>query len=75
MVLVSEHSDSNKMTSGNISIVFGPNILYKHNKDEMDIHAQASAMSDQKDVANVVQLLIEKYDDIFSVSSLLKLFT
>lgn len=64
--LIASHSESNKMTSSNMSIVIGPNILYKSNRDTMDYAAQAASMGDQKDITDIVQNLIDHYDDIFS---------
>eukprot|EP01102_Stenamoeba_stenopodia_P011852 TRINITY_DN3667_c0_g2_i2.p1 TRINITY_DN3667_c0_g2~~TRINITY_DN3667_c0_g2_i2.p1 ORF type:complete len:1099 (+),score=343.39 TRINITY_DN3667_c0_g2_i2:137-3433(+) len=64
-VLVSAHSESNKMNASNMSIVIGPNILYKFGKDSNDYAAQAASIADQKDVTDVVQMFIDYYDDIF----------
>jgi len=65
LVLVSENAESNKMDSGNIGIVFGPNMLWRTTKKD-NLLTQVNAMHDQRDVADVIKFLIEHYDNLFA---------
>eukprot|EP01090_Pellita_catalonica_P021470 TRINITY_DN8047_c0_g1_i2.p1 TRINITY_DN8047_c0_g1~~TRINITY_DN8047_c0_g1_i2.p1 ORF type:complete len:406 (-),score=59.27 TRINITY_DN8047_c0_g1_i2:8-1195(-) len=55
---VASKSDINKMTSGNLSIVFGPNILGKRSKSIVD--------PDYSAVYDVCSHLIDHYETLFS---------
>eukprot|EP00005_Dracoamoeba_jomungandri_P004317 CAMPEP_0174259032 /NCGR_PEP_ID=MMETSP0439-20130205/7915_1 /TAXON_ID=0 /ORGANISM="Stereomyxa ramosa, Strain Chinc5" /LENGTH=1146 /DNA_ID=CAMNT_0015342765 /DNA_START=73 /DNA_END=3510 /DNA_ORIENTATION=+ len=55
---VSKHASQNKMNPHNLSIVFGPNLLYRESADPFDC-------SDFKEVYEVVGYLIEHYESIF----------
>eukprot|EP01114_Cavostelium_apophysatum_P010623 TRINITY_DN2457_c0_g3_i1.p1 TRINITY_DN2457_c0_g3~~TRINITY_DN2457_c0_g3_i1.p1 ORF type:complete len:1191 (-),score=436.75 TRINITY_DN2457_c0_g3_i1:57-3629(-) len=52
-------SDQNKMGPSNLSIVFGPNILYKKNADMFDT-------AELRSVYHVVQFLIENHVELFA---------
>jgi len=51
-------SDKNKMGASNLSIVFGPNILYKRTADPFDT-------SELRNVYAVVQFLIDNHEQMF----------
>ena len=55
---VTAHSESNKMTSTNLSIVFGPNLLWSQN--------EVATLNSMSEINRFTLLLIDHYTEIFT---------
>ncbi|XP_028671382.1 rho GTPase-activating protein 36 isoform X1 [Erpetoichthys calabaricus] len=58
----------NKMTAANLATVFGPNLLQREKTTGKDLTPYVTEVEDSAKIILVVQILIENYDLLFTVS-------
>ncbi|XP_027020805.1 rho GTPase-activating protein 36 isoform X1 [Tachysurus fulvidraco] len=59
----------NKMTAGNLAVIFGPNLLQKEKGSEKDLKPEAMGIEDSAAIISVTLLLIQHYKYLFMVSA------
>lgn len=64
LVQVNMNSEENKMTSNNLAIVFGPNILRSRNENAI------AALQDNTHVTRVVDFMIKEFTNLFMTQSM-----
>jgi len=64
LVQISLNSDENMMSSNNLAIVFGPNILRGRNENPL------SALQDNNGITKIVDFIIKEYTNLFMAQSM-----
>ncbi|KAK3567657.1 hypothetical protein QTP86_020399, partial [Hemibagrus guttatus] len=59
----------NKMTAGNLAVIFGPNLLQKEKGSDKDLKPEAMGIEDSAAIISVTLLLIQHYRYLFMVSA------
>ncbi|KAB5579238.1 hypothetical protein PHYPO_G00192800 [Pangasianodon hypophthalmus] len=59
----------NKMTAGNLAVIFGPNLLQKEKGSEKDLKPEAMGIEDSAAIISVTLLFIQHYKYLFMVSA------
>ncbi|KAG7330312.1 hypothetical protein KOW79_006534 [Hemibagrus wyckioides] len=59
----------NKMTAGNLAVIFGPNLLQKEKGSDKDLKPEAMGIEDSAAIISVTLLLIQHYKYLFTVSA------
>ncbi|XP_053485284.1 rho GTPase-activating protein 36 isoform X2 [Ictalurus furcatus] len=59
----------NKMTAGNLAVIFGPNLLQKEKGSDKDLKPEAMGIEDSAAIISVTLLFIQHYKYLFTVSA------
>ncbi|XP_026123819.1 rho GTPase-activating protein 6-like isoform X2 [Carassius auratus] len=59
----------NKMTSANLAVIFGPNLLQKERGSERELSPQALGIEDSTAIISVILMLIQNHQHLFTVSA------
>ncbi|KAI5625827.1 hypothetical protein C0J50_14578 [Silurus asotus] len=59
----------NKMTAGNLAVIFGPNLLQREKASDKDLKPESMGIEDSAAIISVTLLFIEHYKYLFMVSA------
>ncbi|KAJ8416769.1 hypothetical protein AAFF_G00326470 [Aldrovandia affinis] len=59
----------NKMTAGNLAVIFGPNLLQRERSTEKELSSQAMGIEDSAAIISVTLLLVQNHKHLFTVSA------